>query len=94
MDFEPITVPLSGPITHGKETYTELKFSRFMRGHDMIAMDAVQGTMRKTYALYASLADVPLPVIVNMRTTDISKIAKVVDGLTGESSEIAVEDES
>lgn len=88
MDFAPITVPLSEPITHGKDTYTELKFTRLMRGRDMVAMDAVQGGVRRTYALYASLADVPLPVIYDMRTKDIGKVAEVVAGLTGESSAI------
>jgi len=86
MAFEPITIPLSEPITHGKETYTELKFTRLMRGREMLAMDAVQGGMRKTYALYASLADVPIQVIYDMLTSDLGKVALVVAALTGESS--------
>lgn len=86
MAFDPIVVPLTEPVTHGKETYTELKFTRLMRGKDMIAMDAVQGGMRKNYALYASLADVPLPVVYEMLTADLELVAQAVAGLTGKSS--------
>lgn len=86
MAIEPKVVPLSEPITHGKDTYTSLTFARTMRGKDMVAMDAVQGGMRKTYALYASLSGVPLQVFLEMETGDLEQVAQVVAGLTGKSS--------
>ena len=86
MPITPAVVPLSEPVQHGKETYTELTFARTMRGKDMVAMDAVQGGMRKTYALYASLAGVPMQVFLEMETDDLEKVAQVVAGLTGKSS--------
>ena len=86
MPITPTTITLAEPITHGKDTYTSLTFARTMRGKDMVAMDAVQGGMRKTYALYASLSGVPLQVFLEMETADLEQVAQVVARLTGKSS--------
>lgn len=86
MAIDPTTITLAEPITHGKDTFTALTFARTMRGKDMVAMDAVQGGMRKTYALYASLSGVPLQVFLEMETGDLEQVAQVVAGLTGKSS--------
>lgn len=94
MAFTPITVTLSEPVTHGKETFTSITFTRTMRGKDMIAMDAVQGGMRKTYALYASLAGVPIQVFLEMDANDLEEVASAVAGLTGKSSKPKVDEEA
>lgn len=86
MSITPTVVTLSEPITHGKVTYSELTFARRMKGKDMIAMDAVQGGMRKTYALYASMSEVPFAVFTEMDTDDLELVAQAVAGLTGKSS--------
>lgn len=94
MAVTPVTITLYEPIVHGKETYTQLTYSRRLQGADLINMDAVQGGVRKTYALYASLADVPLPVFYKMDAEDIELAAQAVAPLTGKYSRATEESPS
>ncbi|MGV8832549.1 MAG: phage tail assembly protein [Devosia sp.] len=80
---EPITVSLSEPVTHGKESYSSLTFTRTTRGKDLVAMDAVQGDIRKSFALFASMAGVPLQVFLEMSTEDYEEVARAAAPLMG-----------
>lgn|SRR5690554_1679473 len=92
MAIEPITVPLTEPVTHGKETYKELTFTRTTRGKDLVAMDAVQGEIRKSFALFASMAGVPLQVFLEMSTDDYGTVASAVAPLMGKQGKTLLED--
>jgi hypothetical protein len=86
MPITPVTVTLTEEVEHGKVIYREVTFARRMKGKDMVAMDAVQGGMRKTYALYASMAGVPMQVFLEMNAEDLEAVAQAVADLTGKSS--------
>jgi hypothetical protein len=80
----PITVTLKKPVEHNKTRFDEIVFKREVIGLDLVAMDAVQGETRKNYALYASLAGVPIQVIYNMNGSDIRKVAEAAAPVLGE----------
>lgn len=83
MAISPITVPLAETISVGKETFTEITFTRTTRGKDLVAMDAVQGDVRKSFALFASMAGVPIQVFLEMSTDDYEAVASAVAPLMG-----------
>lgn len=88
---DPITVSLSEPVAHGKETYSSLTFARTTRGKDLVAMDAVQGDIRKSFALFASMAGVPLQVFLEMSTDDYAAVAQAVAPLMGKQGKTLLE---
>lgn len=83
-----LTFKLDDPVEHDGTTYSELIF-RKMKARDLIAGDGVQGEMRKTFALYASMADVPIEVVEELGLDDFSRMALEVAPLMGKSAEIA-----
>lgn len=83
MAISPITVPLADPVTVGKDAYSEITFTRTTRGKDLVAMDAVQGDVRKSFALFASMAGVPIQVFLEMSTDDYEAVASAVAPLMG-----------
>lgn len=83
MTISPVTIALSETITVGKETYSSLTFTRTTRGKDLVAMDAVQGDVRKSFALFASMAGVPIQVFLEMSTEDYEEVARAVAPLMG-----------
>jgi len=89
-DMSPIVVKLSRPVVNGKDTFSEITFAAPMLGKDLVAMDAVQGNARKDLAVYASMSNVPLPVILNMTVKDITRMKLATRQLTmGEQEETA-----
>ncbi|EYD71816.1 phage tail assembly protein [Limimaricola hongkongensis] len=83
-----LTVTLEEPVEHKDKTYTSLTFRRG-KAKDFVAMDAVKGEMRKSMALFASMAGVPLPVIEELDTEDFVKVGKEVAVLMGNSATLA-----
>ena len=76
---EPIEVGLGDD----KKSYKELVFDRKMKGRDLLAMDAVTGTTRKSFALYASMSGVPIMVFDEMDIDDFTRLASAVAPLMG-----------
>jgi len=65
------TYKLQSPVTVGEKTYTELPL-RKAKAKDLVAGDLVKGDTRKGFALYASLAGVPLAVIEELDLDDLT----------------------
>ncbi|TFF20828.1 phage tail assembly protein [Jiella endophytica] len=84
-----VTVPIGEPFDHDGKTYSQLTF-RKMKVKDMIKADAVTGEFRKSCAMYASMADVPIQVIENLDTDNFTEIALKVAPLMGKSGKKAV----
>jgi len=84
---KPIVFVPDEPIVTGEgeseKTYKELTFKRKMKGRDLLAMDAVSGEMRKSFALFASMADVPIAVFDEMDVDDFALCASEVAPLMG-----------
>lgn len=75
-EITPVTVKLTDSVTVNGKTYTEITFTRKLKGKDMVAADSVKGEVLKGHALYASLAGVPLPVIEELNVDDLEVIAE------------------
>jgi len=80
-----ITFTPSEPIEAGGETHEKLTFQR-MRVRHLVAMDKVDGQMRKTVALFAAMADVPIPVIDALDMDDFERLTEEVVPLMGNSA--------
>lgn len=78
------TYTLKTPVTHNGKTYETLAFRRPKTG-DLLVMDSVKGELAKSLALYAAIADVPLPVIKEIELDDFNALSLVVAPLLGES---------
>jgi hypothetical protein len=87
MAVTPIIIPLEEPVTVGtgdnEKTYKELVFARKLKGKDLIAMDAVQGNTKKAFAMYASMAGVPLAVMMEIDSDTFEDLALEVAPLMG-----------
>lgn len=85
-----VTVPFDGePPVHDGKTYTEVTL-RKMKAKDLIAADLVQGQSRKSFAIFASMADVPIQVIEQLDMDDFDKLSEKATPLMGKSAEKAV----
>ena len=73
------------PVEHGGKQYPVLVFRR-MKGKDMVAMDRVEGELMKSFAMYASMAGVPIPVIEELDVDDFARMAEETMPLLGKSS--------
>lgn len=80
--FDPVTVPLLVPITHGEKIYAELTFREAELG-DLCAADAVTGEMQKTAAILAGMAEVPIQAIRKLKARDLAAITDKVGPLMG-----------
>jgi Phage tail assembly chaperone proteins, E, or 41 or 14 len=93
--IDPIVVKLNEPVVIGEDdkaqTISELVFARKMKGKDMVAMDSVTGEVRKSMALFASMADVPLAVIVELDVDDFEHLAREVAPLMGKRGKTRLE---
>lgn len=85
-----VTIQLEDPIEFDKRTFTELTFRR-MKAKDMAAMDLVKGETKKSLALYASMADVPLPVLEELSVDDWEAMVEATLPLMGKSARKRVE---
>lgn len=87
-DKKTLTFKLDEPVEHDGQTYAELTF-RKMKARDLIASDVVTGEMRKSFALFASMAGVPIQVIEEMDGDDFIRMGMEVAPLMGKSAAAA-----
>lgn len=85
-----ITFRPSEPIKHGDETYEALTFQRLKVRH-MVAMDKVDGDLRKMTAMFASMAGVPVPVIDELDADDFERLSREIAPLLGNSARSLME---
>lgn len=69
------TFKLSAPIEHDGKTYNELVLRDPTMG-DACAADKYEGQLTKVAAVLASLADVPLAVVMRVPISDITSMAQ------------------
>lgn len=91
MEPKTITVALESPVEFNGKTYTELTFHKRKVKH-LAAMDLVKGETRKTAALYAAMANVPIQVIEEVDGDDFERLAKEILPLMGKSFRKAFEE--
>lgn len=84
-------VPLADPLLVGGQTYTSLTLHRCRTKH-LLAMDLVKGETRKSAALFASMAGVPLPVIEELTVDDFARVGEAAVPLLGNSGLKALAD--
>lgn len=65
------TYTLQSPVMVDGKTYTQLTLRR-AKAKDLVAGDLVKGETRKGFALFASIAGVPLAVIEEMDIDDLN----------------------
>ena len=87
----PITITLEDSVTYNNKTYDCITFSRKMIGEDMLAGDAVQGNQRKEFAIIASMAKVPLPVIIGLSVDDLADVMEAAVPFMGKRAQQMVE---
>lgn len=76
---------LSEVIEHDGKKYTTLTL-RKMKAKDMIAGDLVTGDSRKAFAIFASMAGVPIQVIEEMDVDDFEGLGEAALPLMGKSA--------
>lgn len=79
-----ITFTPAEPIQHGGKAYPSLTL-RKRKAKDMVAADLVSGATRKTFAVYASMADVPIGVIEELDADEFDRLEEVAAPLMGKS---------
>lgn len=83
-----VTVDLDDEVTFNNVTHTSLTF-RKRKMRDLVAADCVKGLMKKELAVLASMADVPLPVMLDLSADDHDKVLEKTVPLMGKSWEAA-----
>lgn len=88
MPIDPITVKLDEPVTIGSgdkaKTYAEITFTHKAKGRDFAAGDLVKGNTNRSYAIFASMAGVPITVFQEMDADDLTKVSLAAVPLFGE----------
>jgi hypothetical protein len=77
------------PITYNDKTYPALTL-RKMKAKDLVAADLVTGETRKSFAIIASMADVPIGVIEDLDIDDFERLSEVAAPLMGKSARAAI----
>lgn len=72
----------SEPPEHDGKTYKTLTL-RKMKAKDMVAADLVQGETRKAFAIFASMAGVPIQVIEDLDADDFIRLGQEAAPLMG-----------
>lgn len=72
------------PLMHPTPTITELAIRR-PRGKDYVAAEMETGSLRRHYALYASIAGIDLDQFLDLDVDDIAQFIEKADSLAGES---------
>ena len=84
------TYKLSTPVTFNGKTFDELTF-RKMKVKDACVADHVTGQTSKGLAILASIADVPLPVIMDMDIDDLEGAQEAALPFMGKAAMAATE---
>jgi hypothetical protein len=89
--MDPVTVPLEEPVTIGsgkaEKTYTEIVFTHKAKGRDLAAGDLVKGNTNRAYAIYASMAGVPITVFQEMAADDLAEVMNAGAPLLGKAAQ-------
>lgn len=83
---EKITVTLSDPVEYQGKAYADLTFRR-LKVKDLVAADLVDGDVRKSLALFASSAGVPIGVLEELGVDDFAEVSEQIKPLLGKSAE-------
>lgn len=75
-------VPLLFPVKHAGATYDQLVFRR-MRARDALAGEDEADQTMAGYKLFATLANVPLDVILDLDMEDLAEVGAAVAPLMG-----------
>ncbi|WP_299480915.1 phage tail assembly protein [uncultured Paracoccus sp.] len=81
-DKKTITFTLEAPVEHDGQTYTTLTL-RKMKAKDLVAADLVNGNLRKSLAIFASMAGVPIMVMEELDTDDFNRLGREAAPLMG-----------
>ena len=84
-DAKTITIKLDVPVEHDGKTYASLTL-RKMKARDLVAGDLVSGETRKAFAIFASMADVPIQVIEELDVDDFEAVGREAAPLMGKSA--------
>lgn len=77
------------PPTFDGKPYPVLTL-RKMKAKDLVAGDLVSGETRKAFAIFASMADVPIGVIEDLDLDDFERLGEVAAPLMGKSAAAAM----
>ena len=77
-----VTVPLEFPVTHEGREIRELTFRR-MKARDALAGEGIENEVRAGYAIFATLAGVPVDVIEELDLEDLERVGKDIAPLMG-----------
>lgn len=81
-----VVVELEDPVKFNGEIKLSLTF-RKRKVSDLVAADSVKGMTKKEAAVLASMAEVPLPVILDLSSDDYDAVLVKVEPLMGKSWE-------
>lgn len=84
-----ITFTLETPVEHDGQTYATLTL-RKMKAKDLVAADLVNGNLRKSLAIFASMAGVPIMVMEELDTDDFNRLGREAAPLMGKLAEKAL----
>lgn len=77
-----ITFTLETPVEHDGTSYSTLTL-RKMKAKDLIAADLVDGSLRKSLAIFASMASVPIMVVEELDADDFTRLGREAAPLMG-----------
>lgn len=84
-----VTFTPEEPVVYDGKTYTVLTL-RKMKARDLVNGDLVIGGARKSFAILASIADVPMGVIEELSIDDYEELSEVAAPLMGKSAMAAI----
>jgi hypothetical protein len=84
-----VTVSLDEPVTHDGKLYASLTL-RKMKAKDLVAGDLVTGDTRRAFAIFASMAGVPIGVIEELDVDDFERLGREAAPLMGKSAQAAM----
>ncbi|WP_298981585.1 phage tail assembly protein [uncultured Roseibium sp.] len=79
----PLVIALSEAVSVNDVDYTELTFKRKRKVRDLLAADAHTGQLNKVNAVYASMAGVPIDVILDLDADDYDDLESRIEPLMG-----------
>lgn len=80
----------STPVSYNGKDYPVITV-RKMKAKDLVAADLVTGDTRKSFAILASMSDVPLGVVEELDVDDFEKLSEVAAPFMGKSAKAAIE---
>ena len=84
-----VTFTPESPVTFNDKLYPVLTL-RKMKAKDLVAGDLVTGESRRTFAILASMAGVPIGVVEELDIDDFERLSEVAAPLMGKSAMVAI----